>query len=487
MHSFKEQRLYIDGEICDASSGETFANISPATGHKLCDVQIASSADVDRAVASAKNAFTDWSQLAGAQRGRVLWQAAQRLREQTDDLARLESLDTGKPVTEARLDVVGAAEVLEYFAGLVPAIHGQHINLGQSFAYTRREPLGVCAGIGAWNFPLLIASWKIGPALACGNTLVFKPSELTPLSTLRLAEILTSAGLPPGGLNVIQGPGRVGDSLIRHPSVAKASLTGSVATGKKVLNALADRVIPVTLELGGKSPLILFKDCNLRQGVTGAMLANFYCQGEICSNGTRVFVEDEIFDAFIADLLSRIRHLRIGNPLDPQTQMGALISHAHKEKVLKYIETGKNEGAHLLYGGQSPLLDAPFDFGFFLQPTVFTDCTDTMTIVREEIFGPVMSILRFKDEDEVIARANNTDFGLGAGVFTQNLQRAHRVVAQLQAGICWINNHNYAPAEIPFGAYKQSGLGRENGTAAIDHYTQIKTVYVEMGELADYP
>jgi betaine-aldehyde dehydrogenase len=269
--------------------------------------------------------------------------------------------------------------------------------------------------------------------------------------------------------------------------VRKVSLTGSVATGKKILSSVADKIIPVTLELGGKSPLILFDDTKLDQAVTGAMLANFFCQGEICSNGTRVFVQERLFDPFVKELLSRVRSFRIGNPLDPQTQMGALISKAQKEKVLGYIESGKKEGARLLYGGSSPELDAPYDSGFFLQPTIFSECSDEMTIVKEEIFGPVMSILCFKDEEEVVARANKTEFGLGAGVFTQNLQRAHRVVAQLQAGICWINNHNFAPAEIPFGAYKQSGLGRENGTAALDHYTQLKTVYVEMNDLPTYP
>jgi betaine-aldehyde dehydrogenase len=483
MEIFTLQKSYINGSFTESSSHETFENICPGTGLKLCDVQIASKDDVDHAVASAKKAFVKWSQQTGAQRGRLLWKAAQIIREQADDLTRLETLDSGKPISESILDVIGTAEVLEYFGGLAHAIHGQHISLGSSFAYTRREPYGVCAGIGAWNYPLLIASWKMAPALASGNTLVFKPSELTPMSALRFAEILTEAGLPPGVLNIVQGPASVGDHLVRHKDVAKVSLTGSIATGKKILNAVADKVIPVTLELGGKSPLILFKDCDLKQAVRGAMLANFFCQGEVCSNGTRVFVEDSLYDVFISELMSSIRSLRVGNPLDPQTQMGALISNAHKEKVLKYIATGKKEGAHLLYGGESVQMDAPCQSGFYIQPTVFTECSDDMTIVKEEIFGPVMSVLRFKSEEEVIERANNTDFGLAAGVFTQNLQKAHRVVAQLQAGICWINTHNFAPVEIPFGAYKQSGLGRENGTAALDHYSQIKTVYVEMGEL----
>ncbi len=479
----KEQQQFIDGSLCDASSGETFPNIGPGTGHKLCDIAIASSADVDRAVASAQAAFRSWSQQTGAARGRILWRAAQLIRERSSNLAQLETLDCGKPLSEAQLDIISAAEVFEYYGGLAHAIHGDYIPLGTSFAYTRREPLGVCVGIGAWNYPLAIAAWKIAPALACGNTMVFKPSELTPLSAIHLAEILTLAGLPSGVLNIVQGSGKVGEQLVQHPGVAKVSLTGSVPTGKKILHAVADKVSNVTLELGGKSPLILFDDVDMEQAIKGAILANFFCQGEICSNGTRVFVQDAIYDQFISQLIPRVQKIRVGNPSDPQTQMGALISHAHREKVLGYIEKGKKEGATLLCGGNSATVAAPCEFGFYVQPTVFTDCTDTMTIVREEIFGPVMSILRFKDEDEVLSRANATDYGLAAGVFTRDLRRAHRVVAQLQAGICWVNNHNLAPVEIPFGGYKQSGLGRENSTAALDHYTQLKTVYIEMDQL----
>ncbi len=487
MQTFPTQTLYRNGTYIDACSQESFANISPGTGHTLCEVQIASKEDIDLAVKSAKEAFPSWSKTLGAYRGRILWKTAQLLRERAESLAQLETLDCGKPLSESMLDIIGTAEVLEYFGGQAHALHGQHIPMGQSFAYTRREAIGVCAGIGAWNYPMLIASWKIAPALACGNTFVFKPSENTPMSALKLAEFLTEAGLPSGVLNIVQGKGNVGEMLIRHKDVAKVSLTGSVATGKKILNAVADKVVPVTLELGGKSPLILFKDADFKQAVSGAMLANFFCQGEVCSNGTRVFVEDGIYDAFMNELLSRIGRIRVGNPLDPQTQMGALITQAHREKVLHYIETGKKEGARCIYGGKIPKLDAPFHSGFYVEPTVFSECTDDMTIVKEEIFGPVMSVLRFKSEEEVLERANKTDFGLAASVFTRDIQKAHRVVAQLQAGICWINNHNIAPVEIPFGAFKQSGLGRENGTAVLDHYSQIKSVYVEMGEITEYP
>lgn len=487
MHTFEEQKSFIHGEFCNAKSGESFVNFSPGTGQKICDVQIASSEDIDRAVQSAKEAFPLWSKMSGAARGRVLWKAAQIIREQAEYLAQVESLDCGKPISEAQLDIIGAAEVLEYYGGLAPAINGQQIDLGGSFAYTRREALGVCAGIGAWNFPFMITSWKLGPALASGNTLVFKTSERTPITASLFAKIMVDAGLPAGVFNVIHGAGAVGDYLVRHPDIAKVSLTGSVPTGKKILHAVADKVIPVTLELGGKSPLIVFKDSDLSRAVTGAMLANFFCQGEICSNGTRVFVEESFYDQFIGELLTKIPSLRLGNPLDPKTQMGALITHEHREKVLSYIETGKREGAKLLYGGTIPEMDAPFDSGYYLNPTVFTNCTDDMTIVKEEIFGPVMSVLTFKNEEEVIARANKTTYGLGASVFTQDLQRAHRVVRSLEAGICWINTHNAAPVEVPFGGCKQSGIGRENGLAALEHYTQVKTVYVEMGETPSYP
>lgn len=487
MINFKKPLNFIDGEFCSSSSHESFDKFSPSTGQKLCTVPLATSEDINRAVACAKNIFPDWSKTPAAARGRILWKAAQILRANVDELAQVESLDCGKPINEARFDITCAAEVLEYYGGLAPSLHGQHIDLGQSFAYTRREALGVCAGIGAWNFPLVIACWKIGPALASGNTMVFKPSEFTPLGLAYLAEALANSGLPAGVFNILQGDRRVGEELIRHKDIAKVSLTGSVPTGKKILSSVADKVIPVTLELGGKSPLIIFDDCNLQEAVRGAMLANFVCQGEICSNGTRVFIQENLYDKFVSELLTQVKLIRVGNPLDTSTTMGALISQAHKEKVLRYIETAKREGATLLYGGDCPQLDAPFHTGNYINPTIFTDCTDEMTHVKEEIFGPVMSILKFKNEDSVIARANNTDYGLGASVFTQDLQKAHRVVAQLQAGICWINNHNPSPVEIPFGGFKQSGLGRENGLAVLEHYTQIKTVYVEMGKLPKYP
>lgn len=483
MRNLPEQKLYIGGGYRDAVSGESFETLNPATGAAICRVQTAGEEDVEAAVASAEAGFRDWSALTGAQRGRILMDAVKLLRARNRELAALEVLDTGKPIQEAEsVDVHSGADCLEYYAGLAATLHGEHLDFGSAFAYTRREPLGICAGIGAWNYPLQIACWKSAPALACGNAMIFKPAELTPLSALKLAEIYTEAGLPDGVFNVVQGAGATGQLLTRHPRIAKVSLTGEVGTGKRVMADAAGTLKHVTLELGGKSPLIVFADADVDNAVAAAMMANFYTQGEICSNGTRVFVEESLHDAFVERLVARTARLRIGDPMDPETQVGALISEPHMDKVLGYIETGKAEGATLALGGGRPA-DAALRSGYFVEPTIFDRCTDTMRIVREEIFGPVLSLLTFRDEDEVIARANDTEFGLAAGVFTRDLARAHRVVARLQAGVCWINNYNITPVEMPFGGVKQSGMGRENGRAAIEHYTQLKSVYVELGDV----
>ncbi len=480
----QEQKLFIDGQLTDASSGATFATINPATGREICRVQRAGEADVERAVQSAAKGLAAWSSMTGAERGRVLNRAARLLRERNRELAELEVLDTGKPIAEAEaVDVTSGAECLEYFAGLAPGIAGQHITLRNAFVYTRREPLGICAGIGAWNYPLQIACWKSAPALACGNAMIFKPAELTPLTALRLAEIYAEAGLPPGVFNVVQGDGAVGRMLTTHPRIAKVSLTGEVGTGRKVMADAAATLKKVTMELGGKSPLIVFADADLENAVSAALLANFYTQGEICTNGTRVFVQQKLLAAFLDRLVERTRKLRVGDPMQPDTEIGALISAAHRDRVLSYIAAGKRSGARLLCGGDRPADKALAD-GFFVMPTIFADCTDEMTIVREEIFGPVMAVLAFDSEAEVVRRANDTEFGLAAGIFTRDLARAHRVVAALEAGVCWINNYNVTPVEAPFGGNKQSGIGRENGSAAIEHYTQVKSVYVELGDVA---
>ena len=483
MRNLPEQQLYIDGGYANAASGKSFETLNPATGEVICTVQEAGPEDVARAVASAKEGFSAWSAMAGAARGRILMKAVEFLRARNRELAELEVLDTGKPIQEAEaVDVHSGADCIEYFAGLAASLSGEHIDLGNAFAYTRREPLGVCAGIGAWNYPIQIACWKSGPALACGNAMIFKPAELTPLSALKLAEIYTEAGVPDGVFNVVQGAAATGQLLSRHPEIAKVSLTGEVGTGKRVMADAADTLKHVTLELGGKSPLIIFADADLDNAVSAALMANFYTQGEVCSNGTRVFVEEPLHDAFLEKLVARTANMRIGDPRDPATHVGALISEAHRDKVLGYIEKGKAEGAKLVAGGGPPD-DPALVRGYFVEPTIFDACHDEMTIVREEIFGPVMSLLTFEDEDEVIARANDTDYGLAAGVFTRDLTRAHRVIAKLQAGTCWINNYNITPIEMPFGGAKHSGIGRENGRIAIEHYTQLKSVYVEMGDV----
>jgi betaine-aldehyde dehydrogenase len=473
----RELALYIDGAPCPATSGETFATHNPATGAQLAVVQHADAADVDRAVRSARAAFPAWAALGGVERGRILRRAVDLLRARNPELAHLETLDTGKPIAEAlEVDVISGAECLEFFAGLAGALHGEHMSLPGAMVYTRREPLGVCGAIGAWNYPIQIACWKAAPALAAGNTMVFKPSELTPLTANALAEVFTEAGLPPGVFNVVQGDRRTGHALVTHPEVDKVSLTGSVPTGKAVMAAAAATLKHVSLELGGKSPLIVFEDADLDAAVDGAMLANFYTQGEVCSNGTRVFVADAVHDDFVARFVARAQALRVGDPLDPATEVGSLISPAHLEKVLGYIEAGVAEGATLACGGHRTGSEA----GCFVAPTIFTECTDSMRIVREEIFGPVASVLRFSTEEEAIARANDTDFGLAAGVYTRDLARAHRTAARLEAGICWINAYNLTPVAMPFGGVKHSGLGRENGIAALEHYTQRKSVYVAL-------
>jgi len=461
-----------------------FASINPANGEILGYVTVAGVAQVDAAVAAANIAQARWGALPGVERARVLRRAADLLRARNQELAELETRDTGKPIQETRVvDVASGADCLEYFAGLAQSLGGEHIDLGPAaFGYTRREPLGVVAGIGAWNYPLQIACWKAAPALACGNAMIFKPAELTPFSAVKLQEILIEAGLPSGVFQVLQGFAETGRLLTRHAGIRKVSLTGEVGTGKAVMGDAAQSLKNVTLELGGKSPLIVFDDAKLDNAVGGALLANFYSSGQVCSNGTRVFVHRSIKKRFLEGLVKRVNAMKIGDPMHPDTQVGALISEQHMHKVLSYIARGREEGARLVTGGKR-VTSGELARGFFVAPTVFDECRDDMTIVREEIFGPVMSVLDFEDESEVIERANATPFGLAAGVFTNDLTRAHRVIARLQAGTCWINHYNVTPVELPFGGVKQSGLGRENGRAALEHYTQLKSVYVAMGDV----
>ena len=470
---------FIDGRYVEDAAGHSIQSIFPAKNVVVARLHSATPSVIEAALASAVRAQKEWGALKPVVRGRVLRKAADIIRARNQELSEIETLDTGKPIQETLVaDAASGADALEYFAGLAATMTGETIPLGGDFVYTIREPLGVCVGIGAWNYPTQIACWKAAPALAAGNAMIFKPSEITPLGALKLAEILIEAGAPPGLFNVVQGYGDVGAALIGDPRVAKVSLTGSVGTGRKVYAAAASGMRHVTMELGGKSPLIIFDDADVDSAVSAAINANFYSSGQVCSNGTRVFLHDTIRPTFLEKLVSRTAKAIIGDPLDETTQVGPLVSEAQRNKVLGYIETGKAEGATLLIGGRVPPSQ---NSGFYVEPTVFADVTDDMTIAREEIFGPVMSVLGFADEADVIVRANATDFGLAAGVFTADLARAHRVIAQLEAGTCWINTYNITPVEAPFGGVKQSGVGRENSRAALDHYSQIKSVYVATG------
>ena len=470
---------FIDGKYVEDTAGDAIPVIYPATGELIATVYSATPAIIDLALASATRAQKEWASWTATDRGRVLRRAANIMCDRNHDLSVLETYDTGKPYQETSVaDATSGADALEYFGGLAASITGEHIQLGEDFVYTRREPLGVCVGIGAWNYPTQIASWKAAPALACGNAMVFKPSETTPLCALKVAEILIEAGAPAGVYNVVQGYGAVGASLVTDPRVAKVSLTGSVPTGRKVYAAAAAGIRNVTMELGGKSPIVIFDDADLENAVSGAILGNFYSSGQVCSNGTRVFVQKGIKDTFLARMAERLKGVKMGDPQDPDVNFGPMVSERQRDIVADYIKKGIAEGARLVAGGSVVKGD-----GYFIEPTVFADVTDDMAIAREEIFGPVLSVLDFDTEEEALARANDTEYGLAAGVFTADLTRAHRMVAGFEAGTCYINTYNLAPVEAPFGGSKQSGVGRENSKAAIEHYTQIKGVYVAMGDV----
>ncbi|MCX8953530.1 betaine-aldehyde dehydrogenase [Ruegeria sp. NA] len=468
---------FIDGAYVEDTDGAAIDVIYPATGEVIARLHSATPAIVEKALNSAKTAQAAWAALTGTERGRILRRPADIMRDRNYDLSVLETHDTGKPIQETTVaDATSGADALEYFGGLAASLTGEHIPLGGGdFVYTIRQALGVCVGIGAWNYPTQIACWKGAPALACGNTMVFKPSETTPLSALKVAEILVEAGAPKGVYNVIQGYGDVGAALVTDPRVAKVSLTGSVPTGRKVYAAAADGMKHVTMELGGKSPMIVFDDADIENAVSGAILGNFYSSGQVCSNGTRVFVQKGIKDAFLKRLSERLANAKIGDPMDEDVSFGPMVSENQLNIALSYVDKARAEGARLVFGGNRVEGD-----GFYMQPTVFADVNDDMTIAREEIFGPVMSVLDFDTESEVMARANDTEFGLAAGVFTNDLTRAHRVVAGFEAGTCYINTYNLAPVEAPFGGSKMSGVGRENSKLAINHFSEMKTVYVSM-------
>ncbi|KAI1775432.1 aldehyde dehydrogenase [Hypoxylon cercidicola] len=471
----------------EVTSGH-FESFDPSNGESICKIYNSSPKSIDAAIQSAQSAFPSWSSTPPAERARILQKAVALLRQNNDALARIETLDTGKPFSEtSTVDIVTGADVLEYFANLVGSggLNGESMRLRSSaMVYTSKEPLGVCAGIGAWNYPIQIALWKSAPCLAAGNCMVYKPSEFTPLHGEYLAGLYREAGVPDGVFNVVYGAGDVGAYLTKHPAIAKVSFTGQVSTGKKVAGAAAGEMKYVTMELGGKSPLVVLPDADVDQAVDVAMMANFYSTGQVCTNGTRVFVPRALKPSFERALVAKMQYVRAGDLFSPATNFGPLSSKVHREKVLAYVKRGvESDKATLLWGGPEPPADLPaaLQGGNWVRPTVFTDCTDGMAIVRDEIFGPVMAILAYDTLDEAVDRANATDLGLAAGVVGRDVDTCHTVVARLQAGITWINTWGESPAEMAVGGWKQSGLGVENGRRGLEAWVRNKSTLVEMG------
>ncbi len=479
------KKLFIGGTWVESASGKTFATIDPSNGEVLARVAEGGAEDIDRAVAAARAAHDSgiWRGLPPAERAKALWRAGDLIEERATEFAQLESLDNGMPINDALLfHVPLTAATFRYYAGWVTKLDGgtqQTSFPGAYLSYTLRQPVGVVGQIIPWNFPLLMASWKVAPALACGNTVVLKPSEETPLSALLLAEILQEAEIPAGVFNVVPGPGETaGARLAAHPQVDKIAFTGSTEVGKLIAKASAESNLKrVSLELGGKSPNIVFADADLARAVSGAFFAIFFNQGQVCSAGSRLFVQEKVYDRTVDELTKSVENLHIGPGIDPMTQMGPLVSQTQMERVLGYISVGNKEGARLVAGGKrADNLGA----GFFVQPTVFADVDGKMRIAREEIFGPVLAAIPFHDEEDLIAKANDTVYGLVAGVWTSDVKRAHRVAHALQAGTVYINCYNVADPATPWGGFKQSGWGRELGPYALDLYTEIKNVIVDI-------
>ena len=480
------KKLFIGGRWVEAASGKTFDTLNPATGEVLARVAEGGAEDIDRAVAAARNSFDrgTWRELPPAERARMLWQVGDMIEERANEFAQLESLDNGMPINDALLFFIPmAAATFRYYAGWVTKLDGatQQISApGKYLSYTLRQPVGVVGQIIPWNFPLMMAAWKIAPALACGNSVVLKPAEETPLSALLLAELLQEAEIPQGVLNVVPGYGETaGARLASHPDVDKIAFTGSTAVGKLVARASAESNLKrVSLELGGKSPNIVFADAELTQAVSGAFFGVFWNQGQVCSAGSRLFVQEKVYDQTLDELVKTVEETRLGPGIDPLSQMGPLVSKAQMERVLGYIQTGNQEGARLLAGGKRP---EGLDHGYFVQPTVFADVDGKMRIAQEEIFGPVVSAIPFRDEEDLIAKANDTVYGLAAGVWTKDVKRAHRVAHALNAGTVYVNCYHIADPVTPWGGFKQSGWGRELGPYALDLYTELKNVIVDIG------
>jgi aldehyde dehydrogenase (NAD+) len=478
----EQQKLFIDNQWRAAASGATMPVINPATEGVVADVASAGREDLEAAVGAARKALGGpWAAMSARERGRLVRKIGERLMERADEVARLETWHNGKPISESRqIEIPAAAECFEYYGGWSDKVMGETIPVkGNHLTYTLREPIGVVAAIVPWNFPLLLAAWKIAPALACGNTVIVKPASQTPLTALALAEIALDVGLPPGVLNVLTGPGgTLGQAIVEHPGIDKIAFTGDTSTGKGIMRSAADTLKRITLELGGKSPNIVLADADVESAIRGATLGIFYGKGEVCAAGSRLLVDRSIKSEFIDKLVSRTKKMAVGDPMDPKTRFGALSSKKQLETVLRYVESGKKEGATLVAGGDRA--DIGTGKGYFMQPTVFADVRPEMTIAREEIFGPVLAAIEFADLDEAIARANDTPYGLAAGVWTRDIKKAHHVARRLQAGTVWINTYNVYDTAAPFGGYKQSGFGREMSAHALEHYTQIKSVWVDL-------
>jgi len=478
------KQLFINGEWRDASGGKTIEVVNPATEEVIAEVASAEKSDVDAAVAAARAALEGpWGKLSARERGKLIWKIGERLLEKADEIARLETLHNGKPIFESRqIEVTASAECFQYYAGWDDKFHGETVPVkGNYLTYTLREPVGVVAAIVPWNFPLLLTSWKIAPALACGNTVIIKPASQTPLTALALAEIAQEVGVPAGVINVVTGPGsKVGQMIVEHPGIDKIAFTGDTSTGKGIMKGSADTLKRITLELGGKSPNIVFPDADLDAAVRGATTGIFYGKGEVCAAGSRLLVDKSIKNEFVDRVAARAKKISPGDPMDPKTRLGAISSKKQLENDLRYIEIAKTEGAQLVAGGGRA--DIGTGKGYFLQPTVFDGVTPEMTIAREEIFGPVLATIEFADVDEAIARANDSNYGLAAAVWTRDIKKAHYVARKLQAGTVWINTYNVYDTAAPFGGYKQSGFGREMSMHALEHYTQVKSVWVDLNQ-----
>jgi acyl-CoA reductase-like NAD-dependent aldehyde dehydrogenase len=480
----KPQKLFIDGDWKDPETHESYPTINPATEASICEIAKGGAKDVDAAVKSARHAFDegDWSKLEPKDREKILWKVGDLIDAHADELAYLETVDMGKPIRESRnVDVPFVADIFRYYAGWATKIHGDTIPArGNHLAYTLREPLGVVGAITPWNFPLLLTSWKVAPALAMGCSIVHKPASTTPLTALKLAAICREAGLPKGAYNVVTGPGgSVGDALVTHPGVDKIAFTGSTAVGVGIMQKAATTIKRVTLELGGKSPLVVFGDADLKSAAAGAIVGIFYNKGEVCAAGSRLFVERKVHDQLVEQLVERAKKLNMGDPLDPNTRMGPVAMKSQQDSVMGYIEKGKAEGAKVATGGATHKVNGK---GFFVQPTILTGATNQMTIAREEIFGPVLTVIPFDTMEEALKLANDTPYGLASGVYTQDITKAHKFARGLRAGTVWVNMYNFYDPGVPFGGYKQSGFGRELGEAALEGYTNTKSVWVSLGK-----